>query len=68
MSSYDLVDFILENDRWKKIGPVNQIKTDIFMHTEGFTDFSPKNMELVRKKFKNVGTCMVIDLLTVATV
>lgn len=63
MSSYDIVDFMLENDRWKKIGPVNQIKTDILMHTRGYTDFSPKNMELVRKKFKNVGTCMVINLL-----
>lgn len=56
MSSYDLIEFILENDRWAKIGPLNQIKSSIFKHTG--------NMELVRRKFKNIGTCVVTQLIS----
>src|SRR5690349_10841667 len=62
MSSCDLIDLFLENDRWKKIGPLNQMKSAIFRHTKGYSDFSTTNMELVRKSFKNVGTCMITDL------
>jgi hypothetical protein len=64
MSSYDPIDFILENDRWKKIGPVNQIKSSIFTETKGYTDFSPTKLEFVRKKFNNVGSCTVTGLLS----
>lgn|SRR5215831_11408978 len=56
MSSYDLIDFILENDRWAKKGPCNQIKSSIFEHA--------RNMELVRRIFKNIGTCVVTQLIS----
>jgi hypothetical protein len=53
MSSYDLIDFLLENNRWKKIYPINKIKTAIS---------SPDNIESVREMFKNVGNCIVTGL------
>src|SRR5262249_25736369 len=61
MSSYDLIDFILENDRWKKISPINKIKSAISAY--GYSHSCPNNIESVRKKFKNVGTCTVTDLI-----
>ena len=60
MSGYDLIDFILENDGWKKISPINKIKSSISAY--GYSHSCPNNIESVRKKFKNVGTCTVTDL------
>jgi hypothetical protein len=56
MSSYDLIDFLLENNRWKKIYPINKIKTAIL---KGYSSSSPSNIESVCEMFKNVGNCIV---------
>lgn len=53
----DLIDFFLENNRWKTIGPLNEIKSANFKHTYNYTNFSPERTLIVRKKFKNYGVC-----------
>jgi hypothetical protein len=62
MTNQDLIDFFLENDRWKKIGPLNQIKSYIFRATKYCTDFSPYSMSIVRDKFRGIGKCEVIEV------
>lgn len=57
MITQDLIDFFLENDRWKKIGPLNKIKTSILTATKYQTDFFQHNMSTVRDEFKDIGTC-----------
>ena len=60
MLGYDLIDFILENDRLRKIGPINKIKSAIF--SKAYLYSFPNNIESVCQRFKNVANCVVTVL------
>jgi hypothetical protein len=57
-----LVDFFLENERWKIIGPVNELKSALYHYITGYSNVSTERLNLLRNRFQNYGVCNVYAL------